>query len=147
MLYCFKALSVNVFFRLIVGPKCSQATEKRLTGCWRRSSVCDAKAASSAKSIPRMRTEVTFVFARRRAMLNSRPSALVCIRTPSLQVLKACWRSNEKKMPKSVGASTQPCSVTPLKNGKEFEVDLSKQTLLCMFSWKSAILHYLWVKR
>ena len=80
-------------------------------------------------------------------MMNSLPSALVWIRTPSLQVLKACRRSNEKKMPKSVGASTQPCSVTSLKNRKDFEVDLSKQTVLCMFSWKAVVLHYLWVKR
>lgn len=107
---------------------------KAVNSFWRPSSVCDARAASSAKSIPRMRTEVSFVFARRHAMLNSLPSARVWMQTPSMQSLKACRRSNEKKTPKSVGASKQPCSVTPLKNGKDFEVDLSKQTVLCMFS-------------
>lgn len=107
---------------------------KAVNSFWRPSSVCEARAASSAKSIPRMRTEVTFVFARRRAMLNSLPSALMWMQTPSMQSLKASRRSNEEKMPKSVGASKQPCSVTPLKNGKDFKIDLSKQTVLCMFS-------------
>ena len=32
---------------------------KAVNSFWRPSSVCDARAASSAKSIPRMRTEVT----------------------------------------------------------------------------------------
>ena len=78
---------------------------KAVNSFWRPSSVCEARAASSAKSIPRMRTEVTFVFARRRAMLNSLPSALMWMQTPSMQSLKASRRSNEKKMPKSVDAS------------------------------------------
>ena len=40
---------------------------KTLTSYWRKSSMCDVRAALYRKSISRMRTEVTLVFARRRA--------------------------------------------------------------------------------
>ena len=96
--------------------------------------MCDARAASSAKSISRISTSVTLVLAGRRAMLKSLPSALVWMYSPSLQSLKAYWRSMEKNMQKSVGARTEPC-FTPLLTGKASEVAPLNHTVLCMLSW------------
>ena len=87
-----------VFFKLMVNLNSLQAWKNWLTSCCRQSSVCDARAASSAKSISRISTSVTLVLAGRRAMLKSLPSALVWMYTPSLQSLKAYWRSMEKNM-------------------------------------------------
>ena len=67
-------------------------------------------------------------------MLKNLPSALVWMYTPSLQSLKAYWRSMEKKMPKNVGARTQPC-FTPMLTGKASEVAPLKHNVLCMLSW------------
>ena len=71
-------------------------------------------------------------------MLKSLPSCLVRTYTPSSQSAKAYWRSIEKKIPKRVGARTQPC-FTPLLTGKGSEVAPSKQTVLCMSWWKEVM--------
>ena len=88
----------------------------------RVSSVCAVRAASSANSISLMRPLRTFVSARRRARLKRFPLVLVRRYTPSSDWLKAKDSNIEKKMPKSVGASTNPC-FTPLfiGNGSEEE--------------------------
>ena len=52
-------------------------------------SVWFAMAASSANSMSRTRISDTFVFTRRREMLNSLPSVRVCRYTPSDDDLKA----------------------------------------------------------
>ena len=77
-----------------------------------------ATGASSANSMCLMRTLRTFVLALRRARLKSLPSDRVQL--PSVVVSKACFSNKPKKIPKSVGARTQPC-LTPLRisNGSE----------------------------
>ena len=106
-----------VFLRLMVKPYALQACATQLMRCCRASSVCAVRAPSSANSISLTSTFRTLVFARRRARLKSFPSILVERYTPSSDWLKAQDSSRKKKIPKSVGASTQPC-LTPLLIGK-----------------------------
>ena len=56
---------------------------------------------------------LTFVLALSRSRLNSLPSALVCKKTPSVDVLEAYDSIMEKNMLSSVDARTYPC-FTPL---------------------------------
>ena len=86
--------------------------------------MCELRAASSANSISLMRTVRTLVFALRRARLNSFPSLLVCRWTPSVDCPNAKFSSREKKVPKKVGARTQPC-FTLLYIGKGSEASPS----------------------
>ena len=53
-----------------------------------------------------MKTCLTFVLALNWAKVNSLPSALVCRKTPSVDVLKAYDSIMEKNMLNSVGART-----------------------------------------
>ena len=108
-----------VFLRLMVRPNSPQQCARQLTRRCRASLVCAVRAASSANSISLISTFRTSVFARRRARLKRFPSLLVWRYTPSSDWLKAQDSSGEKKMPKSVGKSTQPC-FTPLLIGKGF---------------------------
>ena len=101
------------FLMLIVSPNSLQAWESLSISCRRSSIVWVTSATSFAKSICRMTTCLTFVLALNRARLNSLPSALVCRKTPSVDVLKAYYSIVEKNMLNSVGARTHPC-FTPL---------------------------------
>ena len=56
---------------------------------------------------------------------------------PAFVVLKACFRSTEKKTPKRVGASTQPC-LTPLQMLNASDMLPSKRTVPCMLLWKDS---------
>ncbi len=123
-----------VFFRLMVSPN-SEARAKLLMRRCSASSVWAVRAASSANSISLIRTLCTLVFARRRARLKRLPSLLVRMKTPSSDWLKAWRSSREKKMPKSVGARTQPC-FTPLRIGKGSEDEPSYWTVPFISSWK-----------
>ena len=114
-------LSTLVFFRLMISPKSLQAWENLSMRCWSSCSVCEVTAASSAKSMSLMVFSVTLLFAFSRARLKSRPSDLVRRYTPSVDAPKACFKSRAKKMPKRVGASTQPC-LTPLLMSKGVDV-------------------------
>ena len=60
---------------LMVRSKSLHDCEKQPISLCRASSVWIARAASSANSMSRTRISNTFVFARRRAMLNSLPSS------------------------------------------------------------------------
>ena len=51
----------------------------------------------------------TFRFASRNAWLNSRPSNHVYNLSPIVDENKPCFNNIEKKIPKKVGARTQPC--------------------------------------
>ena len=77
--------------------------------------MCEATAASSAKSMLVMMVSHTLVFALSLVALYSLPSDLVCISTPPVEFPKAYFRRRKKRMPKrvKVGARTQPC-LTPL---------------------------------
>ena len=58
---------------------------------------------------------------------------------PSSQSLNAYWRSSEKKIPNSVGASTHPClTLLPTENASD--VVPLKLTMLCVYSWKKAMI-------
>ena len=104
----------------IVSQNSLQAWESLSISCSRSSIVRVTSAASSAKSISRMTTCLTFVLTLNRARLNSLPSALVNRKTPSADVLKAYDSIMEKNMLNSVGARTHPC-FTPLwiSNGSD----------------------------
>ena len=102
-----------VFFRLMVRLKFSHALENRSRRFWSFSSLRATRAVSSAKTKSRRITLRPLVFIRRRAGLKSFPSDRVRNRMPSSADLNACFRRTEKKMLKSVGASTQPF-FTPL---------------------------------
>ena len=65
--------------------------------------------ASSVKRRSRIVTTFRFRFALGLARLKSRPSVLVWSLIPVVDEPKACFSSNEKKIPNRVGASTQPC--------------------------------------
>ena len=67
-----------------------------------------ATAASSANIISVIIVFFTFSFAFKREGSNSFPSVRVCRDIPSSAVQKICLRSSEKKIPKSIGSSTQP---------------------------------------
>ena len=77
--------------------------------------MCEATAASSAKSMLVMMVSHTLVFALSLVALYSLPSDLVCMSTPPVEFPKAYFRKRKKRMPKGVkvGARTQPC-LTPL---------------------------------
>ena len=110
--------STFVFFRLMVSPKSLNACDKQSINDWSSFWVWVATAASSANSMSLMRTLRTFVLALRRARLKSLPSDRV--RIASIVLSKACFSNRLEKIPKSVGARTQPC-LTPLRisNGSE----------------------------
>ena len=97
-----------------------------------------ATAASSANSTSLIRTSRTFVLALRRARLKSLPSERVR-RIPSIVVSKTCFSNRPKKVPKSIGARTQPC-LTPLRisNGSE-ELPLNC-TVPFVSVWKYSIM-------
>ena len=97
-----------VFLRLIVRPNSCHARAEQFTSQCRASSVCAARAASSAKNISLFNTFHTFVLNRKRVWLNSLLSLLLWRYTPSSDRLKAWESSREKKIPKSAGASTHP---------------------------------------
>lgn len=97
-----------VFLRLIVRPNSCHARAEQFTSQCRASSVCAARAASSAKNISLFNTFRTFVLNRKRAWLNSLLSLLLWRYTPSSDRLKAWESSREKKIPKSAGAGTHP---------------------------------------
>ena len=109
-----------VLFRLMVSPKSLQACEKQSINDWSSSWVWVTIAASSANSMSLMRTLRTFVLALRRARLKSMPSDRVRRQIPSVVVSNACFSNMPKKIPKSVGARTQPCLTPPrISNGSE----------------------------
>ena len=99
----------SVFLWLIVSPIFEHANEN--------SSVCGSwagwatSAASSGKRWSRVLIIFRFRFALRRARLKRRPPILVCSLIPIVDELKVLnfFNSIEKKIPKRVGASTQPC--------------------------------------
>ena len=67
-----------------------------------------ATAASSANSMYLMRSLRTFVLALRRARLKSLSSERVRKQIPSVVVSKICFSNRPKKVPKRIGARTQP---------------------------------------
>ena len=128
-----------VFFRLMVSQKSLQACEKQSTNDWSSSWVWATTAASSANSMSLMMTLRTFTLALRRARLNSLSSDRVRRYIPTVVVSNACFSSMPKKIPKSVGARTQPC-LTPLRisNGSE-ELSLDG-TVPFVSVWKDSIM-------
>ena len=58
-------------------------------------------------------------------------------KTPEFVVLKAFLRGNEKKIPKKVGASTQPC-LTPQRILIASDMLPSNRTVPCMLLWKDS---------
>ena len=103
-----------VFFRLMVSPKSLPACEKQSINDRCSSWVWVATAASPANSMPLMRSLRTFVLALRRARLKSLSSEQVRKNIPSVVLSNTCFSDMPKKVPKSIGARTQPC-LTPLR--------------------------------
>ena len=124
-----------VFFELMVYPN-SLKIGRRVSVGGLQSEI---RGLRHRQTSSRMRIRQTFVWARSRAMLKSLPSVLVLRKTPSSQLLNAYWRSSEKKIPNSVGASTHPC-LTPLLTGNASDVVPLKLTMLCVSSWKEAMI-------
>ena len=56
---------------------------------------------------------------------------------PAFVVLKACLRSTERKIPKRVEASAQPC-LTPLRMLSAPDMLPSNRTVPCMLLWKDS---------
>ena len=90
-------------------------------------------------SKPLMRSLRTFVLALRRARLKILPSDRVRRLIPSVVVSKTCFSNWPKKVPKSIGARTQPC-LTPLMISNFSE----KLPLICTVHfvsvWKDSIM-------
>ena len=86
-----------------------------------------------------MRVTRTFVFALSLARLNNCQSDLVCKYTPSVEVPKAHLSSREKKMPKRVGARTQPC-FTPFLMSSGSDILPSYWMVALISSWKDLIM-------
>ena len=105
---------------------------------WSFCFVCEVTASSSAKSKSLMRTSRTLVFALSLARLNSLPSYLVGSYSPSVALPNACFKIREKKIPKRVGAKTQPC-LTPLLMSKGSNMLPSYCDVAFMLSWKDRI--------
>ena len=57
---------------------------------------------------------------------------------PAFVVLKACFRNTEKKIPKRVGPSTQPC-LTPLRMLNASDMFPSNRTVPCMLLRKESM--------
>lgn len=117
--------------RLMVRLKSGQAWVNRFMRVCRCSWECTTTAASSANSMSRTTSGLTFVLAFRQARLNRLPLVLVCKHTPSVDVPKACHRRREKKTPNTVGANTRPCLI-PQQILKGSEVDPSNWMVPCM---------------
>ena len=102
--------------------------------------VCEATAASSAKSMLVMMVSHTLVFALSLVALYSLPSDLVCMSTPPVEFPKAYFRRRKKRMPKrvKVGARTQPC-LTPLLVSKGLNMLPSYWMAAFISSWKDLI--------
>ena len=97
-----------------------------------------ANAASSANKMSLKWASQTFVLASRRVSLNSLPSDIVHMYIPPVVVTKARFKET-KKIPKSVGAKTQSCLISPrMSNGPE-EL-LLNCTVPFMLVWKDSVI-------
>ena len=103
--------------------------------CCKPSAEWEARAASSANGKSLIMTDLILVFTLSLEILNGFPSDLVRRRTPSVESPKACLGMTTKKMPKKVGASTQPC-FTPLGMPKTLDEEASNCTTPFMSVWK-----------
>ena len=128
-----------VFFRLMVSPKYIQACEKQSINDRSSSWVWVATAASSANSMSLMRSLRNFVLALRRARLKSMSSERVRKWIPSVVVSKTCFSNRPKKVPKSIGARTQPC-LTPLRISNVSEKLPLNCTVPFVSVWKDSIM-------
>ena len=128
-----------VFLRLMVSPKCLQASLKRLINWWSSSSEWATTAVSSANRRSRRSLSCVLVMAFSLARLNSFPSDLVLREIPSVEVPNAYLKRTAKNIPNRVGASTHHC-LTPLRMSKAAEVVPSKITVPFMSSWKDLMM-------
>ena len=124
-----------VFFWLIVRLKRSQASENLSISLWSPSYWWDTMAASSANNRSLIVTVLVFVLVHNLEMLKRQLSDLEWRYTPSVDLLKACFKSGVKKIPKRVGASMQPC-LTPLLTQNSADTSPSNCTVLIIPSWK-----------
>ena len=92
-------------------------------------------AASSANNRSLIVTVLVFALAHNLEMLKRQPSDLEWRYTPSVDLLKACFKSRAKKTPKRVGVSMQPC-LTPLLTPNSAEALPSNCTVLIIPLWK-----------
>ena len=84
-------------------------------------------------------TVLVFVLAHNLEMLKMQLLDLERRYTPSVDDLKACFKSEVKKMPKRVGASTWPC-LTMLLTPNSADMSPSNCTVLIMPLWKDLIM-------
>ena len=127
-----------VFFRLMISPKSLQAWEKQSISSCSSLWLCVMTVASSANNMTLMRVSRTFVLTFRWARLKRLPSDLVCRQILSCAVPNACLRRRVKKIPKRIGASTQPY-LTLLHISKGSERLPLNCTVHFMLEWKGSI--------
>ena len=120
---------------LIVRPKSEHADENWLSSVCRSWAEWATSAVSSAKRRSRTVKIFTFRFALRRAWLKRLPSVLVWSLIPRDEHPKPRYNSIENKIPKRVGASTQPC-FTPFVISNELETLPSHWIVVLVFMWK-----------
>ena len=105
-----------VFFRLMVSPKSLQACEKQCVNDW----AWVATAASSANSMSLMRSLRTLVLAPRRRRRRACHLSGHEGRFLLLLCLRHVFINRPHKVPKSIGARTQPCLTSlRISNGSE----------------------------
>ena len=127
---CLKTL---VFLRLMVNWKSEHADKNWLNSVCRSWAPWALSSSSSEKGSSYTVIFFTFCFAVRHAGFYRHSLNLVCL-TPTIDEQKVYFNSIERKIPKSVGARTQPCC-TPLFIVNESEMSQSYCRVAFVLMW------------